>query len=64
MTEQERLDRMRVATEKALEHQAEVAKRALKPALRKNEACDHRHYRFELHGRVCTCGAWMVDYGD
>lgn len=26
--------------------------------------CDHAGYRFELHGRVCPCGEWMVDFGD
>lgn len=26
--------------------------------------CDHKHYRFYLHGRYCTCGTCMVDPGD
>jgi hypothetical protein len=26
--------------------------------------CDHKHYSFAKHGRVCTCGAMMKDWGD
>lgn len=26
--------------------------------------CDHKHYRYEKHGRRCTCGELMVDFGD
>lgn len=26
--------------------------------------CDHRHFKFDLHGRRCTCGELMVDFGD
>lgn len=26
--------------------------------------CDHRHYEFAKHGRRCTCGALMLDFGD
>lgn len=27
-------------------------------------SCDHRHYKFDVHGRRCTCGELMVDFGD
>jgi hypothetical protein len=26
--------------------------------------CDHKHYKYEKHGRRCTCGTLMVDPGD
>lgn len=26
--------------------------------------CRHEHYDFEKHGRRCTCGTWMADFGD
>lgn len=29
-----------------------------------NKSCDHKHYSFEKHGRHCTCGTIMVDFGD
>lgn len=29
-----------------------------------NRLCDHKHYRFEQHGRICTCGTMMCDFGD
>lgn len=27
-------------------------------------ACDHRHYDYTKHGRRCTCGALITDFGD
>lgn len=27
-------------------------------------ACDHKHWNFREHGRVCTCGKFMADFGD
>jgi len=29
-----------------------------------NERCDHKHWTFTTNGRYCTCGTYMVDYGD
>lgn len=29
-----------------------------------DKTCNHGHYSFERHGRRCSCGAWMVDFGD
>jgi hypothetical protein len=29
-----------------------------------NRSCDHKHYDFKKHGRYCTCGSIMVDFGD
>jgi len=26
--------------------------------------CNHSHYSFDKHGRVCTCGVFMADFGD
>ena len=26
--------------------------------------CDHAHWSFEKHGRICTCGKLMWDAGD
>lgn len=26
--------------------------------------CSHKHWTFKAHGRVCTCGAMMMDMGD
>ena len=26
--------------------------------------CSHAHYSFDKYGRICTCGATMVDFGD
>jgi hypothetical protein len=26
--------------------------------------CNHLHYRFKEHGRYCTCGTAMCDFGD
>ena len=26
--------------------------------------CNHKHYSFDQHGRRCTCGELMVDFGD
>ena len=28
------------------------------------ESCDHSHWSFAKHGRRCTCGALMEDWGD
>jgi hypothetical protein len=27
-------------------------------------ACNHMHWTFQQHGRRCTCGVSMVDFGD
>jgi hypothetical protein len=29
-----------------------------------NKDCDHQHWKFDVHGRYCTCGTVMVDFGD
>jgi hypothetical protein len=29
-----------------------------------NRLCDHKHYRFNEHGRYCSCGTQMCDPGD
>lgn len=29
-----------------------------------NTSCDHAHYKFKEHGRYCTCGTIIVDFGD
>jgi hypothetical protein len=29
-----------------------------------SKTCNHSHYNFKTHGRVCTCGTTMVDFGD
>jgi len=29
-----------------------------------SKTCDHKHYSFEKHGRYCTCGTIMCDFGD
>lgn len=29
-----------------------------------NKSCDHRHYEFKKHGRYCTFGTIMADFGD
>lgn len=26
--------------------------------------CDHRHWSFRTHGRLCSCGLMMADFGD
>jgi hypothetical protein len=26
--------------------------------------CDHIHWNFKTHGRICSCGTVMVDPGD
>lgn len=31
----------------------------------RQDACDHKGYSFEKHGRCCfKCGVFMVDWGD
>lgn len=29
-----------------------------------SSGCDHAHYDFRKHGRICTCGTLMVNPGD
>lgn len=29
-----------------------------------NRLCNHSHYDFKKHGRFCTCGTVMCDFGD
>ena len=29
-----------------------------------NAQCNHRAWTFKKHGRICPCGAWIVDFGD
>jgi len=26
--------------------------------------CTHTHWNFKQHGRMCTCGTLMLDFGD
>lgn len=26
--------------------------------------CDHSQWSFKTHGRICSCGTLMVDFGD
>jgi len=26
--------------------------------------CTHSHWSFDKHGRICTCGTMIVDFGD
>lgn len=35
------------------------AERAEKPS-----SCDHSHWTWATHGRVCSCGTFIVDFGD
>ncbi len=28
------------------------------------DSCDHSQYSFVKHGRVCSCGAMITDFGD
>lgn len=35
-----------------------------RPEAERGMPCDHSKWTFEKNGRVCPCGAWMVDFGD
>ena len=41
-----------------------VSLKPLPPHFNYEGTCDHKHWTFEKHGRRCSCGAWMVDFGD
>jgi len=30
----------------------------------RDAVCDHSQWSWDTHGRVCDCGAFMVDFGD
>ena len=42
----------------------EARSKQLPPHFDYNGPCKHEHYDLAKHGRRCTCGAWMVDFGD
>ena len=35
-----------------------------RPAEPEKVPCDHSHWSFKTHGRICSCGTTMVDPGD
>lgn len=30
----------------------------------RGKPCDHAHWTFATHGRICSCGVHMADFGD
>ena len=29
-----------------------------------SKPCDHKHWSFKTHGRACSCGVYVMDFGD
>jgi hypothetical protein len=43
-------------------HDAEDVTKEMREA--SGDECNHQHWTFKQHGRMCTCGAVMQDFGD
>lgn len=57
-------DLARRQAERRSRERSRCASSPLRASITSREDCDHAHWSFATHGRICSCGAMMLDFGD